>query len=106
VMQSTPELTRGGPNFTRLMLRRFTILAVPAGTGNPVGSAVAVLLDNQRRKALLAEARAWTVQAIGVVRTSPDADPSWTDEHIAGIILEKCKALDNQRKRVNREQPN
>jgi hypothetical protein len=37
----------------------------------------------------LREATEWVDKALAVMRTAPDADPAWTDEDIAKMIVEK-----------------
>ena len=76
------------PNVKLLMLRKLSFIAVPRGGGFEAG--LAFLQSKERIAAGFAEAKAWTEQAIALVRTRPD-NPYRTDEEIAGAILKKLE---------------
>lgn len=78
-------------NVRRLVAMRVAQLIVdgsPAKDLASVGSRMVHLLANKQYSPVYAEASEWVRLALQAVRNGRGADPAWTDEDIAGMILE------------------
>lgn len=89
-----------GPLERRLYLRAAAILSIPPGGG--IQDGIAFFLDAKRRARIMLEAREWKDKAIAAVRAASDADEAWTNEAIAGRILEKIAERDRAAKERRR----
>lgn len=81
-----------GPLERKLYLRAAAIISIPPGGG--IQDGIAFFLDSKRRAKIMLEAREWKDGAIAKVRAASDADERWTNEDIAGRILEKIAERD------------
>lgn len=76
-----------GPNVKKLIVRKMSLIAVPAGAG--IGSALNFLTDPGAIGAAAREATEWVEMAIRLIREASGDNP-WkdrSDEEIAGELL-------------------
>lgn len=77
-----------GPNVKRLIARKMSLLAIPAGSGkNSFAVGLEAISNRGKFASIAAQASDWVRQAIAVMKTAPD-NPYATDEEIAGAILQ------------------
>lgn len=89
---------RTGPNVKRLIARKMSLLAIPAGSGKDAfADGLDVITNRGKFASIAAEASAWVKQAIAVTRTAPD-NPHKTDEEIAGAILQGIEEREREQR--------
>ena len=76
-------------HFRKLIFTRMSVEAIPAGTGNPLQKGLEFLTSPRRVAEAYKEAEQWAKAAVRAVKQAPGANPSWTDEDIAKMILDK-----------------
>jgi hypothetical protein len=75
-----------GPNVKKLVIMKFSQLAIPDGGGLSAG--IDALINNDKRKRLMTEATTWVNEAVKLVLQAPDS--TWTtEEEAAGAILDR-----------------
>lgn len=91
-----------GPNVKSLIIRKMSLLMVPPGTKNALGSAIGNLSDGNRLSAIAKEATAWVEAAIAAVRSAKEPNPYKTqsDEEIAAIVLKGVEEIHRKRGKV------
>jgi hypothetical protein len=82
-------MAKHGPNVNKLIIRKASLLAVPAGGG--LADGIKFFTDAEHRKKILGEAETWVVQAIEVVKTAPDNPYGHDAEAIAAALLAKIE---------------
>jgi hypothetical protein len=87
-----------GPNVKRLITIRMATIAVPEGTGDPMGHALRTLLSRDALTDVARQATEWVQMALYVARTAPD-NPWTTDEEIAGEILRRYDERESARRK-------
>jgi hypothetical protein len=78
-----------GPNVKQLISHRFAVLSVPPGGG--IGSALAVLTNPVKLKSTMLQATQEIIEALDLVKTSPDNPWGNDDEAIAAELLRRIK---------------
>jgi len=77
-----------GPNVKRLIVRKMSLLAIPAGSGkDSLARGLDMLTNRGKFSSVAAEASAWVQAAIATMKTAPDNPYGDDDEAIAGAIL-------------------
>ena len=79
-----------GPNVKRLISMRMAMLAIPAGTKDPLMAGIHTILDQQKWRLVVKSAVQWVQEAIAAVRSAPD-NSYGDDETIAGEILRRIE---------------
>jgi len=74
--------------------------AAPSSSPHRLAAAVCGRIANRSIQDDVREAMTWVKEAIAIVRSSRDADPGWTDEQIARMLLEKFRSRNPQDPRV------
>ena len=86
-----PDGRKMGPNCTRVMVHRMSMLAIPEGTDDPFGSGFRALMDPKLIAQHAREAQAWLAEALAAIKLAPDNPHGDDDEAIAGAILQGMK---------------
>lgn len=83
-----------GPNVTKLIIHKMSILIIPMGSNNGLENAMNILTDKSgmalREK--LREATAWVTKSISLIKSLPDNPYGSSDEEIAGEILRQIES--------------
>lgn len=88
---SNPEI----PNVQRLIIRRFSQLAIPAGCDSPLASGLEALANDATRRVLLKRSEEWVHSALHVLRLAYQREgltSGLDDETLAGKILEEIES--------------
>lgn len=86
-----------GPNVRRLIARKMSLLAIPAGSGkDSLARGVEMFTDRDKFMTIATEANAWVQAAIDVMKTAPDNPYGDDDEAIAGSILKGIEEREAQ----------
>jgi hypothetical protein len=77
-----------GPNVRRLIIRKMSLLVIPAGSGkDSLALGAEIFTDRNKFQSVALEASAFVQAAIDVMKTAPDNPYGDDDEAIAGAIL-------------------
>jgi hypothetical protein len=92
------------PAIKKLICHKASLIMVPPGGG--VQAVVDGLLQPGRMVEAMKEAAAWTIEAIGVVRTAAEPNPWRTadDEAIAAEIMRRVEEKSAERRKARTEQ--
>ncbi len=85
-----------GPHVKKLIAARMSILMIPPGSPNPLATGLEALQSPQL-KDYARNAKDWVLQAVDVVKTSPDNPFGDDDEAIAQHLL---AMIEKRRKRM------
>ena len=87
-----------GANVTKFITKFIAREAIPSGGG--VASAVEFFKNPERRKQVLEAAETKAIQAIAIIKTTPDNPYGNDDELIAGELLKKIEEAENEQAAV------
>lgn len=77
-----------GPNVRRLIARKMSLLAIPAGSDkDSLALGVEMFTNRDKFQSIATDAAAWVRAAIDVMKTAPDNPYGNDDEAIAAAIL-------------------